>query len=112
MFCFQVKATDSPQILKDGKTISFRVEVADLKWWEDELMPVILVVYNGQKDHAYFIYIQHYLNEKNITVEDLSSDQDRVTIRIPLKNRVNRKTIDNFRKFLLEKQKGAFRHDK
>ncbi len=39
---FQVKATDSLVILKGGKTITFRIEVADLKWWQDEWAPVIL----------------------------------------------------------------------
>src|SRR5437867_4163638 len=57
----QIKATDSLQILKVGPYISFRVEVADLKAWQDEWMPVILVVYDGQMDTAYWLYVQRYL---------------------------------------------------
>jgi hypothetical protein len=50
---FQVKATDSLQLHKDEQTIAVRVEVADLKAWQDEWMPVILVVYDGRSDNAY-----------------------------------------------------------
>jgi hypothetical protein len=94
---FQVKATDSPQILKDGTALSFRVEVADLKWWQDEWMPVVLVVYDGQKDRAYWLHMQDYLNEKNVSLDDLAPDQDRVTVRIPIKNRLRPRSAETFR---------------
>lgn len=54
---FQVKATDSLQVLRDGQSIAFRVDVADLKLWQDEWMPVILVVYDGRHDKAYWLYV-------------------------------------------------------
>ena len=94
---FQVKATDALQILKQDKGISFRVEVADLKLWQDEWMPVILIVYDGRKDRAYWLYVQEYVDERNVSGEDLLADQDRVTVRIPLKNRLDRRSIQKFR---------------
>lgn len=94
---FQVKATDSLQVLKDGRTIPVRVEVADLKSWQEELMPVILVIYDAQRDRAYWLYMQQYLDEKNVSGEDLLTDQDRVTVRISFRNRLNPKAIERFR---------------
>jgi len=60
---FQVKATDSLQLIQDGRSIACRIEVADLKAWQDEWMPVILVLYDGQRDKGYWLYVQQYLNE-------------------------------------------------
>jgi hypothetical protein len=96
---FQIKGTDSLQILKDDQTIACRVEVADLKAWQDEWMPVILVLYDGQGDKAYWLYIQQYLDQKNVTGEDVLAEQDRVTVRIPKTNRLVRKAIEKFRQF-------------
>ena len=76
-------------------------------------MPVVLVVYDGQKDKAYWLHMQQYLDEKNISVDDLSTEQDRVTVRIPVKNRLNRRAIEIFREIRnrVEKQwKGQVRH--
>jgi hypothetical protein len=96
---FQVKATDSLQVLRDGSSISFRVEVADLKLWQEEWMPVILIVYDGENDRAFWLYMQQYIEERNITGEDLLTDQDRVTVRIPVRNRLNRRAVERFRQF-------------
>ena len=41
---FQLKATDNPKRVRNGKAVAFRVEMADLRWWLHELMPVILTV--------------------------------------------------------------------
>src|SRR2546430_828537 len=54
----QIKATDKLQILKTGPFISLRVDVADLKAWQEEWMPVVLVVFDGKKDRAYWLYVQ------------------------------------------------------
>ncbi len=94
---FQAKGTDSLQLLQDGQTIVFRIEVAHLKSWQDEWMPVFLVVYDGQGDKAYWLYIQQYVAEKNVSGEDLLGEEDRVTIRIPRTNRLNPKAIEKFR---------------
>jgi hypothetical protein len=99
---FQVKATDALQILQDEQTITTRIEVADVKAWQDEWMPVILVVYDGQGDKAYWLYVQKYLDEKQVSSEDLSAEQDRLTVRLPRKNRLNRKAIEQFRQFRFE----------
>jgi hypothetical protein len=95
---FQVKATDSLQPLKEGTSIAVRIEVADLKLWQDEWMPVILAVYDGQKNRAYWLYMQEYIEQRNVSGEDVLADQHRVTVRIPVKNRLNRSAIERFAK--------------
>ena len=54
----QLKATDALNLLEDGETISCRVELADIQLWQRESMPVILVIYDGRKDRAYWLYVQ------------------------------------------------------
>jgi hypothetical protein len=110
---FQVKATDALQILKDGRSIAFRVEIADLRWWQGEPMPVILVLYDGQRDKAYWLYVQQYLNNNPVNLDSLAAKQDRVTVRFPMSNRLHPRAIEQFRRFrdrLREQMKGAVQH--
>lgn len=102
---FQVKATDSLQMLKDGQSLTVRIEVMDLKAWQEEGMPVILVVYDGQGDKAYWLHVQQYLDEKQVSGDDLWAEQDWVTVRVPRKNRLNRKAIEQFRLLRLQQVK-------
>jgi hypothetical protein len=55
----QLKATDDLPVLKDGR-IMFTVERADLEYWLEELLPVILIVYDARNDVAYWVYVQAY----------------------------------------------------
>jgi hypothetical protein len=100
---FQVKATDFLQVLKGGESISIRVAVADLKTWQDESMPVILVLYDGRQDRAFWLYVQQYLDEKQVSLDDLSMDQDRVILRIPVKNQLNPAAIEQFQQYRIVK---------
>jgi len=52
---FQVKATDSLRTLGHEVTIACRVQVADLKAWQDEWLPVILIVFVGYGDRSYWL---------------------------------------------------------
>lgn len=111
---FQVKATDSLQVLQQGTSVACRIEVADLKSWQDEWLPVILIVYDGQRDKAYWLYVQEYVEEKNVSGEDIHADQDRVTVRIPVTNRLDRKAVERFRQFRnrhVAFMKEGFHHD-
>ena len=60
----QMKATDNLKLLQGGKTVSFSVECSDLRLWNDELMPVVLVVYDAQQEIAYWVHIQEYFDYK------------------------------------------------
>lgn len=61
----QLKATDNLPMLQDGQTIAFPVLRADLEFWLQEWMPVILVIYDANDNVAYWIYLQAYFQEQN-----------------------------------------------
>jgi hypothetical protein len=96
---FQIKATDTVRVIEHGDAIAVRVKVADLKAWQIDVMPVILVLYDGKNDVAYWIFVQQYLDEKNVTEDDFLAEQDRVTIRIPTANRLGLGAVNQFRLF-------------
>ena len=56
----QVKATDNLPTLQDGRTIAFPIAREDLRSWLREPDPVIIIVYDGSKDKAYWLYVQAY----------------------------------------------------
>jgi len=49
----QLKATDNLTLLRDGNTISFPVERADLEYWLGEWLPVMLILFDAQEEVAY-----------------------------------------------------------
>lgn len=110
---FQVKATDSLKTSADGKSIPAVVQVADVKRWQDEWAPVILVMYDATTSRAWWVYVQQYLEDKNVSADDLNEEQQTVTVRLPAKNRLGRGAIKKFRKFLSrlqEQLKGNLKH--
>lgn len=60
----QLKATDNLPVLKDGQTIAFLVERADLEYWLGEWLPVILIVFDAQEEISYWVYIQAYFQHQ------------------------------------------------
>jgi hypothetical protein len=58
-----------------------------------EIDPVILVVYDAQEDCAFWLYMQPYLEQRSS--RGYFGD-GKITVRIPTKNRVNRRAIKQF----------------
>lgn len=83
----QVKASDRLPRLAGGKTISWPVSRRDLKLWLAEPYPVILVVYDGQKDKAYWVHIQAYLADRR--TPELFARGGTVVVHIPVRNGLN-----------------------
>jgi hypothetical protein len=111
----QLKATDGLPLLADGRTIPFPVAIADLNYWRNEPMPVILVQYDAKSNRAYWLYVQNYVNETAIESEDIDAEQETVTVRIPTANRVGPRAVRKFREFkesILAQVKGGARHGK
>lgn len=107
----QVKATDKLKLLRDGKTVSFSLDRRDLKLWLKEYRPVILIVYDGMKDRAYWLYVQAYFEDKRPI--DLFSAPGNISVRIPMANRVNKSAVHRFAKYrdnVLKQMKGRIRH--
>jgi hypothetical protein len=59
----QLKATDSLSLSRDGQSIPFSVDRADLEYWLEERYPVILIVYDAQDDVAFWVYVQDYFQK-------------------------------------------------
>ncbi|AKG21318.1 DUF4365 domain-containing protein [Calothrix sp. 336/3] len=108
----QLKSTDSLAVLFDQKTITFSLTRSDLELWLLEPMPCILVVYDAKASQAYWLYIQAYF--ENLEGFNLSDIGERITVRIPKDNLLNRQAIQIFAKFkgdVLSQLQGVIRHD-
>jgi hypothetical protein len=84
---FQVKATDSLQVIARRKVIAFRLEWRDVVYWLNEWMPVILVVYDARKDRAWWLHLQDSLREESRRKG--SRALTTLTVYIPLANVLN-----------------------
>jgi hypothetical protein len=90
----QLKATDHPKVLQDGRTMTWPIDRRDLKVWLREPDPVFLVVYDAQKRRAYWLYVQEYFQA--VPTRDLFAKGGNISVRIPLTNRLNRRSIQKF----------------
>jgi hypothetical protein len=87
----QVKATDSLPRLADDRTIAWSVSRRDLKLWLAEAYPVILVVYDGERDRAFWTHIQVYFSGRRIS--ELFAGGETLSVHIPMANRFNARAI-------------------
>jgi hypothetical protein len=88
---FQVKATDDLPVLAEGKTISWVVSRRDLRLWLAETFPVILVVYDGKRDRAYWLDVQAYFGAK--PTAELFLAGETINVHVPIANRLNRRSL-------------------
>jgi hypothetical protein len=108
----QVKSTENLAILKTSPAIAFRVEFAHLKAWQEEPLPIILIIYDAAGDgRAFWLYVQSYVNSHSIDPDD---DQDTVTVHIPMENRLDAAGIERIRGFrnkVMAQVRGIISHD-
>ena len=104
----QVKATDRLKVLADHRTISFRLDLRDVRHWLGESLPVILNLYDAVKDKAYWLYIQQFFGER----QKLSTTRGKIAVSIPIRNVVDEAAIRRFAQFRdnLLKQIGTIIH--
>jgi hypothetical protein len=94
---FQLKATDALQRSADGKVIFVRLEWRDLLFWLNEMMPVILVLYDAQADQAYWLYVQEYFRQQQWGERARAATT--VSVRIPAGNILDDAAIRQFARF-------------
>ncbi len=99
---FQVKATDHLPLLKDGRTISWPISRRDLKLWLSEAYPVILMLYDGGSDRAYWLYVQDFF--AGYPTAELFAAGDELNVHIPTAQRVNRRSIREIARYKNEVQ--------
>src|ERR1017187_1853198 len=88
---FQVKATDNLPLLADGETVSWVVSRRDLLLWVSEAFPVILVVYDGRRDRAFWLHLQAYFADR--PPADLFLAGKTINVHLPVTNRLNRRSV-------------------
>lgn len=103
----QVKATDAPTVLRDGATIVCRIEQADLEWWLEERVPVILVVYDAGNDVAYWVHVQAYFARGPRSSPARTTAT--VAVHLPMANRVDAAAMRRFARLRDEERLGTER---
>jgi len=88
---FQVKATDDLPLLANGKTISWVVSRRDLRLWLNEACPVILAVYDGRRDRAFWLHVQAYFSAH--ASADLFLTGQTINVHLQLTDRLNARSI-------------------
>ncbi|NUQ65331.1 MAG: DUF4365 domain-containing protein [Pirellulales bacterium] len=97
---FQVKATDEPRFVADGKSVACTVSMAHLHYWYWEVAhPFILVLYDVRKHRAFWVDVQAYVDEHPV------EDRQTLTIHIPTRNKLTVAAIDRFRKMSLARNR-------
>ena len=107
----QLKATDHLHILKDGRTISFAVEWADIAFWQNETMPVILIVFDARREEAYWLYVQEAI--ENSSRLQRPAGRSKVRLHLSKDNVVSISAVERFRqmKQIVRKQlEGKVKH--
>jgi hypothetical protein len=92
----QLKATDNieDKRLKSGE-LSFSIEKQHLETWLHEPMPVILVLFDAQREKAYWLYMQLYFEQRSICLDDIQTDN----LSVHLKNIVDSDAIKKWRDY-------------
>jgi hypothetical protein len=76
----QIKSTDHPRYIQQGRSLAIRVERADLRSWLTSILPVILIVYDAGEDRAFWVYLQADYGPKLFSI---GRGAGTTTIRIP-----------------------------
>lgn len=93
----QLKATDHLKVIENGRGVVLRVDRADLDYWLEQTMPVILVHFDAKSDIAYWLYVQaHFAGEKR---RQLPKAGSRITIRLSTENTVDPAAIRRFAEY-------------
>jgi hypothetical protein len=88
----QLKATDNVKLSRDGKTAPVRIQRRDLLAWISQHYPVILILYDGVRDLAYYLSIQEHF------ADDIFAKLagQTVTVPIPTENVLNEAAMRGF----------------
>jgi hypothetical protein len=107
----QLKATERLRLRKEATSFPFRVERSDVIHWLAERLPVILIVYDTQKDAAYWLYVQSYF--RRLKGFNLFTAGKTITVHLPLANVVTPAAIRRFARFrdLIDAQMREVIHD-
>jgi len=107
----QLKATDSPHLVAGGNAVSYALDTRDLLHWLGEPWPVILVLYDGSKERAHWIYVQAHFSDARALHP--SEARRSVTVHVPIENVVDPSAIRQFSRYraaVLRRVRRSIRH--
>jgi hypothetical protein len=91
----QLKSTDIIQLSAQKQGFIVDLSKRDLELWLKSHYPVLLVLYDAQKEVAYFTDLQHYFNENRILLKNVLKF---VRIFLPSQSIFDAKTIHDLQK--------------
>lgn len=91
----QLKAKNKIKLVKNGKYISFPLDKKDLNLWCNELLPILIIVYDTVNKKAYWEYIQRYFQK--LPGFDMKNIKTGKNILIPLTNIVTANSLNEIR---------------
>lgn len=106
----QIKATDRLRLVDEGRFVSIQIERSDLRSWLANVLPVILVVYDAQKDRAYWLYVQAHFGARRF---EAASGIGKLSIRVSVSQILNRtaiKRIVGYRDAIIVQTEGKVEH--
>jgi Domain of unknown function (DUF4365) len=92
----QLKATEHLESQPNHHFLSWTLNVRDVRLWREEVMPMLLIVYDVVAKSAYWLYIQEAFSERDTLDNHLY-----VRCRIPRQNRL---TVEALAELRLNKQ--------
>jgi uncharacterized protein DUF4365 len=93
----QLKASNRLRVRPGQSTLAFRIDRRDLALWLRQLLPVVLIVYDGRKDVAYWLYVQSYF--RRLPGFNLFAAGQTVTVHVPTGNVVTPVAVRRFGRF-------------
>ncbi len=90
----QVKATEAIKTRSRRPVIPWRLEQRDVRFWLNELMPVILVVYDEREQKAYWLHVQAHFASRSQWRFGRT-----VTVDIPTNQVLSQSAVRTFREF-------------
>ena len=109
----QLKASDRPRYVEDGTTATYALDTRDLLHWLNEPWPVILVVYDGTADSAYWLYVQQHFAARGALRP--GDTRRTVTVHVPTTNVLDSAAVrqfDRYRAEVLRQVRKRIGHDR
>ena len=91
---FQLKSTDDIQFSEKKNALAFDLSRRDLELWLEDTIKMLLILYDAQKEKAYFIDLQPYFKENKIS---MGKDRKFIRVYIPIENVFTKSIIPSFR---------------
>ena len=84
----QVKSSDRPRRLKNGRSIAVQVEMAHVRAWLRETVPAVLVLYDASADIAYWLHLQQYFSDRPVPINQMS-----VVVQVEIANMLDERAV-------------------